>query len=465
LVDVEALLTSALDDEPPAVLGKGRTIRAGFSAELDDHQMRARAAREWIANLERSERERTGIKSIKVGYNKVFGYYIEVSTAALATAERDRGTVLPAEYIAKQSISNATRYFTPELKEYETVVLTAEETLRQLEQTIYKRIVGQVATAAERLMDAAKAIAYLDVVACLAEVAVRNRYVEPELTNDDCIEIRAGRHPTLETLVPKGEYVPNDTHLDADRRIVILTGPNMAGKSSWLRQVALIVLLAQIGSYVPADRARIGLVDRIFTRIGAQDDLAGGQSTFMVEMVETAYILNHATRRSLVVLDEIGRGTSTYDGLAIAQSIVEFLHNTPDLNCKTLFATHYHELTALADVLPRVHCARMDVLEEGNRIVFLHRVVDGAADRSYGIHVAQLAGIPDAVVARARTVLDGLEHERRGGNGRLAENPVQLTFVNGNGELDTARRNLEVEALTPLEAITRLFELKKMAKP
>jgi DNA mismatch repair protein MutS len=465
LADVEALLTSALDDEPPAVLGKGRTIRAGFSAELDDHQVRARAAREWIANLERSERERTGIKSIKVGYNKVFGYYIEVSTAALATAERDRGTVLPAEYIAKQSISNATRYFTPELKEYETVVLTAEETLRQLEQTIYKRIVGQVATAAERLMDAAKAIAYLDVVACLAEVAVRNRYVEPELTNDDCIEIRAGRHPTLETLVPKGEYVPNDTHLDADRRIVILTGPNMAGKSSWLRQVALIVLLAQIGSYVPADRARIGLVDRIFTRIGAQDDLAGGQSTFMVEMVETAYILNHATRRSLVVLDEIGRGTSTYDGLAIAQSIVEFLHNTPDLNCKTLFATHYHELTALADVLPRVHCARMDVLEEGNRIVFLHRVVDGAADRSYGIHVAQLAGIPDAVVARARTVLDGLEHERRGGNGRLAENPVQLTFVNGNGELDTALRNLEVEALTPLEAITRLFELKKMAKP
>jgi len=462
LQDLADLLTTAVEDEPPAVLGRGSTVRSGFSDELDDYQRRAREARAWIANLERNERERTGIKSLKVGYNKVFGYYIEVTTAALATAERERGQTIPAEYIAKQSISNATRYFTPELKEFETVVLTAEETLRNLEASIYKRIVEQVASAAARLLEAARVVAYMDVVATLAEVAVRNRYVEPELANDEYLHIVAGRHPTLETLIPRGEFVPNDIHLDNERRILIVTGPNMAGKSSWLRQVALIVHMAQIGSFVPADSARIGLVDRIFTRIGAQDDLASGQSTFMVEMLETAYILNHATPRSLVVLDEIGRGTSTYDGMAIAQSIVEYLHNNPNLRCKTLFATHYHELTRLEQILPLVHCVRMDVLEEEGRIVFLHRVVDGATDRSYGIHVADLAGIPAAVIDRAKSVLQDLETGRSLSTNAPQEMELQLTFLNEPSAVDTAVRSLDVSNMTPLEAITRLFELKQL---
>ena len=460
LSDVEGLLRTAVVDEPPAVLGRGQTIRSGFSAELDEHQRRAREAREWIAGLERAERERTGIKSLKVGYNKVFGYYIEITTAALATAERERGEVLPAEYIPKQSLTNATRYFTPRLKEYETVVLTAEDTLQQFESDIYRRVVAQVAAAAARLLEAAQAVAYLDVVAALAEVAVQRHYVEPELTHDDIIEITAGRHPTLEAVVPRGEYVPNDALLTQEHRIVILTGPNMAGKSSWLRQVALIVLLAQIGSFVPAEKARIGLVDRIFTRIGAQDDIAGGQSTFMVEMVETAAILNHATNRSLVVLDEIGRGTSTYDGLAIAQSIVEYIHNTPDLRAKTLFATHYHELTRLEDVLPHVTCSRMDVLEEGDRIVFLHRVVPGGADRSYGIHVADLAGIPRAVVSRAQTLLAELEAAGDNRPRKTREPAAQLRFIEEPNPALERLGAIDVDQLTPIEAITRLHELK-----
>ncbi len=463
LTDVAELLATAIEDDPPAILGRGPTIRSGFSDELDDHHRRAREAREWIANLERTERDRTGIKSLKVGYNKVFGYYIEITTAALATAERDRGDVLPAEYIAKQSISNATRYFTPQLKEFETIVLTAEETLRSLEASIYKRIVTQVAASADRLLTAASAIAYLDVVATLAEVAVRNRYVQPELTNDGDLTIIAGRHPTLENLVPRGEYVPNDAILNDEQRIIILTGPNMAGKSSWLRQVALIVLMAQIGSFVPADSARIGLVDRIFTRIGAQDDLASGQSTFMVEMLETANILNHATPRSLVVLDEIGRGTSTYDGLAIAQSIIEYIHNLPELRCKTLFATHYHELTRLESILPLVHCARMDVLEDEGRIVFLHRIVDGSADRSYGIHVAELAGIPPAVVNRARTVLQQLETTSQPRQAPPAAGEIQLTFLEAPSVVESTLAQIDVNLLTPMEAINTLHELKEQS--
>jgi DNA mismatch repair protein MutS len=462
LSDVETLIRSAITDDPPAVLGRGSTIRSGFSAELDEHQHRSREARAWIAGLERTERERTGIKSLKVGYNKVFGYYIEITTAALATAERERGEVLPSDYIAKQSLTNATRYFTPQLKEYETIVLTAEDLLHQLESDIYRRLIGQIAAASGRLLDAAQVVGYLDVVTSLADVAVQRNYVEPELTHDDIIEITAGRHPTLETVVPSGEYVPNDANLTDEQRIIVLTGPNMAGKSSWLRQVALIVLLAQIGSFVPADKARIGLVDRIFTRIGAQDDIAGGQSTFMVEMVETATILNHATSRSLVVLDEIGRGTSTYDGLAIAQAIVEFIHNTPSLRCKTLFATHYHELTQLEHVLPHVRCSRMDVLDEGERIVFLHRVVPGGADRSYGIHVADLAGIPKAVVNRARSLL--AEFESSGKSPNMAGEPaMQLRFIEEPHPALERLSAINVDQLTPIEAITRLYELQRLA--
>ncbi len=476
---VRNLLDTAIAEELPAVLGKGNTFNPGFAAELDEHRRRANEAREWIANLERAERERTAIRTLKVGYNKVFGYYLEITAAALASAERDRATAgngepaLPVEYIPKQTLANATRYFTPQLKEYETIVLTAQETLAAIEQDLFARVLREVARQAATLLDAASTIATLDVLATLADVASARRYVRPQLDDSGVIDIDSGRHPTLEALLGAGEFVPNDARLDSDgQQIIILTGPNMAGKSSWLRQVALIVLMAQIGSFVPAKSARIGLVDRIFTRIGAQDDIATGQSTFMVEMLETANILHHATHRSLVVLDEIGRGTSTYDGLAIARAIVEHLHNAPRLGCKTLFATHYHELTELEKVLPRVKAFRMDVLEEGDQVIFLRQVVAGGADRSYGIHVAQLAGIPPAIVRRAREILLDLET----GNGDTEQRRSQMRAPRSNGpanfqltlfgepnHLVEELKSLDVESLSPLEAITKLFELKRVA--
>lgn len=483
VADVAAMLDHAITDEPPAVLGRGESIRPGFSPELDGHRVRAREAREWIAGLERTERERTGIRTLKTGYNKVFGYYLEITTAALATAERDRaqagrpGSALPDEYIPKQTLANATRYFTPQLKEYETVVLTAEETLAGIEADAFRRVVAEVAGTANRLLTLARTLAQLDVLSTLAEVAIERNYVRPTLNDSTRIEIERGRHPTIEALLGPGEFVPNGALLDAGSdQIIILTGPNMAGKSSWLRQVALIVLMAQIGSFVPADRASIGLVDRIFTRIGAQDDIASGQSTFMIEMLETANILNHATPRSLVVLDEIGRGTSTYDGLAIARAVVEYIHNAPRLGCKTLFATHYHELTELAEILPRVRTYRMDVLEEGDRVVFLRQVVPGSADRSYGIHVAELAGIPKAIVRRATEVLLELEanatgfgerEQRRAAVRRAAPEPatsVQLTMFGEEHPALTELKALDVESLTPIEALTKLFELQKKAE-
>ena len=478
--EVARVLVQALVDDPPAVLGKSPVFRPGYASELDGHRARAKEAREWIANLERAERDRTGIRTLKVGYNKVFGYYLEVTAASLASAERDRAvngsrvSALPEDYIPKQTLANATRYFTPQLKEYETIVLSAEDVLNELEADAYRKILRHLAGSSERLLRAASAIAHIDVTASLAEVAIDRAYVRPELLDGEAIEIAGGRHPVLETTLPAGEYVPNDARLDTGSdQIVILTGPNMAGKSSWLRQVALITLMAQVGSFVPADRARIGIVDRIFTRIGAQDDIATGQSTFMVEMLETANILHHATRRSLVVLDEIGRGTSTYDGLAIARAIVEYLHNAPNLGCKTLFATHYHELTQLAEVLPRVTCYRMDVLEDGDRVVFLRKVVAGNADKSYGIHVARLAGIPKGITRRAQEILADLERDHPGQQNRdrrreamRAPAPgdlpqLQLTFFDAPNPAVERLKSLEVESLTPLDAIRLLFELKR----
>jgi DNA mismatch repair protein MutS len=481
--DVARLLDNAIVEEPAGAIGKGAVIRSGFAPELDGHRARAKEARDWIAGLERSERERTGIKTLKVGYNKVFGYYLEITTAALASAEREQRStcnagleVLPAEYVPKQSLANATRYFTPQLKEYETLVLNAEDVLVNLETDVFRRVISEVAGASDRLLSVAASVGLADVLAALAEVAVEQSYARPVLTEGDLLDIVGGRHPVLEKVLDAGAYVPNDAYLNCEiDQIVILTGPNMAGKSSWLRQVALIVLMAQIGSFVPAQRATIGLVDRIFTRIGAQDDIATGQSTFMVEMLETANILNNASRRSLVVLDEIGRGTSTYDGLAIARAIVEYLHNAPRLGCKTLFATHYHELTELAQILPRVRTFRMDVLEEGDRVVFLRHVVPGAADRSYGIHVAELAGMPKAIVRRAAEVLSELETMARGTDERRRRvsaltNPgyeapaqVQLTMFGAPNPVIENLRELDVESLTPLEALTRLYELKRLA--
>ena len=434
----------------------------------------------WIAGLERQERQRTGIRTLKVGYNRVFGYYIEISATALAAAEKERATaaespaVLPAEYQVRQSLANATRYVTAQLKEAESRVLGAQEILAHLEADLLQRIVAEVAAHVEALREAAAAIAYIDVITTLADVAAARGFSRPVVDDSLTIDITGGRHPTLETLLPAGEFVPNDAVLDdGERRITILTGPNMAGKSSWLRQTALIVLMAQIGSFVPATAARIGLVDRIFTRIGAHDDISSGQSTFMVEMLELANILHHATPRSLVLLDEIGRGTSTWDGLAIARAVVEYLHNSSRLGCRTLFATHFHELTALADHLPGVFCARMDVLEEGDRVVFLHRVVPGGADRSYGVHVAELAGVPRALTRRAREILTDLEQRaategvkgRRRAMSSPAPDPatMQLTLFAPPSPVVTAIRELDVESLSPLEALTKLFELKRLA--
>jgi len=480
--ELAANLREALTDEPPASLGKGAVFRPGFASELDSYRLRATEAREWIANLERSERERSGIRSLKVGYNRVFGYYLEITTGALASAERDRlgngqaGSPLPDDYIPKQTLANATRYFTPQLKEYETLVLTAEETLGSLEADAFARLVKHVAERGGELLRTARGVAEIDVWSALAEVAVDLGYVRPELTHSGRIDIESGRHPVLEVALPTGEYVPNDAHLSTDSdQILILTGPNMAGKSSWLRQVALTTLMAQIGSFVPATRASIGIVDRIFTRIGAQDDIATGQSTFMVEMLETANILNHATPRSLIVLDEIGRGTSTYDGMAIARAIVEYIHNSEGLGCKTLFATHYHELTELAEILPRVRTYRMDVLEEGDRVIFLRQVVPGGADRSYGIHVARLAGIPDGITRRAEQILRELEsspartldgdHRRSTMRAASPDSPasLQLTFFEQPHEAMLRLDELDIEAMSPLDAITALFELKRMA--
>jgi DNA mismatch repair protein MutS len=393
------------------------------------------------------------VKSLKVGYNKVFGYYLEVSNAA-------KGAV-PPEYIRKQTLMGAERYITPQLKEYESLILNSESQTEEQEAGLYRQVVAQVAASAGPLGACAGALAELDCLLGLAEASARNRYVRPELTEGGELVIRGGRHPVVEAR-GGGGFVPNDACLDSEsQQILLLTGPNMAGKSTYLRQVALIALMAQIGCFVPAESARVGVVDRIFTRVGAQDDIASGQSTFMVEMTETAYILGHCTPRSLVVLDEIGRGTSTYDGLAIAQAVVEYLHNHPRASAKTLFATHYHELNALADVLPRIRNYRMDVLEEGDEVVFLRKVVPGGADRSYGIHVARLAGVPRAVVRRAQELLRGLE----GGDARapVGEQSPQLTFLNPDDGLLRELAGLEVEGLTPVEALTHLYALQKKA--
>lgn len=455
------LIERAINVEPSGSVGYGNVILDGFSPELDELKLASRDARSFIAGLEQRERDRTGIRNLRVGYNQVFGYYLEVSKA-------NQGQV-PEDYIRRQTLANGERYIVPELKEYESLVLNARERIEELEKSLYRQVCAQIALHADAITRLAGGIATVDVVASLAEVAVRHRYVRPAINQGSCIDIRNGRHPVVERHLGTGSFVPNDVYLaNDDVRVVVLTGPNMAGKSTYIRQAAIIVLMAQIGSFVPADEATIGLVDRIFTRVGLQDDLATGQSTFMVEMVETAAILNQATPRSLVILDEIGRGTSTYDGLSIARSVIEHLHNNPRLGCKSLFATHYHELTELARTLPGVRNFSVAVTEEEGRVVFLHRIVPGGADRSYGVHVAQLAGLPQTVVSRAWEVLEDLE---KGGIGRgsatrkrPAEPAVQMPLFQPEQPLRDAVLNLDVANLTPLEAINKLYELQEAAR-
>jgi DNA mismatch repair protein MutS len=462
--DALDLIRRAIVEEAPPNLNKMGVIRPGFSAELDGVMTSSAHAREWVAKLEPRERARTGINSLKVGFNKVFGYYIEVTQA--------NARLVPDDYIRKQTLTNAERYITPELKEYETLILNAEDRILQIERRLFTEVCQRVATAAKALLQTAAVLARLDVAAALAEVAALSDYVRPVLRDENAMHIENGRHPVVEQTLsdhaaPGARFVPNDARFPPNERIQIITGPNMSGKSTYLRQVALITLMAQIGSYVPAGQAEIGLVDRIFTRIGAHDELHAGRSTFMVEMVETAGILHHATHRSLLILDEIGRGTSTYDGLSLAWAIVEYLHNHPRLKPRTLFATHYHELTGLADFLPLVANYNVDVAEEGDQVTFLHKIVPGGADRSYGIHVAQLAGLPRDVINRAREILRDLEKHAP----TAAVEPSRLTsgqqmaLFPESSPLLQELQELDVNLLTPLQALNKLYEWQRRYAP
>jgi DNA mismatch repair protein MutS len=452
LVDV---LSRALVDDPPAAFRGGGVIRPGYDPDLDAILDASKGAREWIANLESVERRRSGIKSLKVGFNKVFGYYIEVSHANTAR--------LPDDYVRKQTLSGAERYVTPELKEKEAVVLTAQERITARELELLQELGAKVGEAAPAVRETAQAIGMIDALLSLAVAAAERDWRRPKVNAGFRLSITGGRHPLVEVGLPPGVFVSNDLELDPDEaQIVILTGPNMAGKSTYLRQAAVIVLLAQCGSFVPAERAVVGLADRVFTRVGAHDDISAGMSTFMVEMTETAYILNHATRSSLVILDEVGRGTSTYDGVSIAQAVVEYLHDSPKLGCRTLFATHYHELTALAERLPRVRNERVEVLEEGDSVRFLHRVVPGGADRSYGIHVAAVAGLPAGVIGRARQILGDLERQRPLEPPELQLGlPIELTPDPVRKELE----EIDPSALSPLEALQKLYQLRAKLTP
>ena len=453
--EVVDLISRAIVDQPD----EGGVVRGGFSEELDNLRQASKNAKQYLADLERKERERTGIKSLKVGFNKVFGYYIEVSKPNLPQ--------VPQDYIRKQTLVGGERFFTPELKEYESLILNAEDRIAELEGQIFRQVCNQVGAGSERISASSLALANIDVFSSLAEVAVRYSYVRPKLTTDSEIVISEGRHPVVERSLLEGSFVPNDVYLsNGDAQLIVLTGPNMSGKSTYLRQVALIVLLAQVGSFVPAASATIGLVDRIFTRIGAREDLPAGQSTFMVEMVETANILNNATPRSLIILDEIGRGTSTYDGLSIARAVAEYIHSYPRLGAKTLFATHYHELVGLAAFLPRVKNFNVAVSEEGGEVTFLYKIVPGGVDKSYGIHVAKLAGLPKSVVHRAREVLEELEGDSRTAapQKRRKEIAQQLPLLGQKSPLFEELEKLDIDSLTPLEAITKLYELQKKAR-
>ncbi len=459
-------IRAAIVDDPPLSITDGGLIRKGYSEELDRLRQIAYSGKDWILKLQESEREKTGIPSLKVSYNKVFGYYIEVTKPNLSR--------VPDHYIRKQTLVNAERFITPELKEYEEQVLGAEEKIVALEYELFVQLRERISRHARAVQTNAERIARLDCLVNFARLAVDRGYTRPELDDGDAIHIIEGRHPVIERLLPFGEkFIPNDTHIsNSEAQIQIITGPNMAGKSTYLRQVALIVLMAQMGCFVPAKQARIGVVDKIFTRVGASDNLAGGESTFLVEMNETANILNNATPRSLILLDEIGRGTSTFDGLAIAWAVVEYLHENPQVAAKTMFATHYHELTELEMIFPRVKNYNIAVKEWGDQIVFLRKIVEGGCDHSYGIQVAKLAGLPGHVIHRAKEILTNLEQNALTANhepkisvkadSRSVHRVQQLDFFSQeNHRIVDEIRKLDLENLTPLQAFQKLVELKQ----
>ncbi len=464
-IDIIEQIEAAIVDEPPLTANDGGVIRSGYSSELDQIKDAASGGQRWIAEMEQRERRRTGITNLKVSYTKIFGYFIEITKSNLNR--------VPDDYIRRQTLTNGERYVTPELKEQEALILNAQERISKLEGELFAQLRARIAQEdSDHILSTSHALAEVDVYLSLAEVAAKHNYCRPTLDEGDTIHIIGGRHPVIEQAQTNVPFIPNDVELsNSQAQLLIITGPNMAGKSTYLRQVALIALMAQIGSYVPADSANIGLVDRIFTRIGAQDDLATGQSTFMVEMVETANILHHATPRSLIILDEIGRGTSTYDGLAIARSVVEYLHNNKRCGARTLFATHYHELVEIARTLPRIKCMNVAVTEEEGRVVFLHKIIPGGADKSYGVHVAQLAGIPKPVIHRAEEILAELERKgetqgRRKAMREMEIPPVmQMTlFTSGPHPLVDDLKHLAIDELTPIEAISKLYELQKRAR-
>ncbi|HWW61801.1 MAG TPA: DNA mismatch repair protein MutS [Thermoanaerobaculia bacterium] len=457
--DVTRLIASSLDPNPPMNIRDGGAILAGVDAELDELRSIARDSKSVLMEIETREKERTGIGSLKIRFNSVFGYYLEVSKTNLAK--------VPADYIRKQTLANAERYITPDLKVLEEKIIGAEEKAIAIELRLYDELLGRIAQRSGAILATARAVGEVDSIASLATIAVRNRYVRATLGDDAEICIEDGRHPVIEQLAAE-RFIPNHTDIVRDRNgIQVITGPNMGGKSTYLRQVALIVLLNQIGSFVPAAKARLGIFDRIFTRVGASDQLARGESTFMVEMHETANILNNATDRSLIILDEVGRGTATFDGLSLAWAIIEFLHDNPARSGITLFATHYHEVTDLAKTKPRVANYNVAVKEWNEQIIFLRKVIEGAADKSYGIQVAKLAGIPRSVIERAREILTTLErHERdlveetRRRGPKPPANQLAL-FSTREHDIAEALRAIDVDALTPLEALNRLYELKQ----
>ena len=467
LKELENLITKiecAIVDSPPLSITDGGVIKNGFSPELDELRDISLNGKDWIANLQKTEREKTGISSLKVNFNKVFGYYIEISNA-----NKDK---IPSDYIRKQTLVNHERFITPELKSYEDKILNAEEKTYDLESQLFNEIRLTISDEAEAIQQNARLIAMIDCFVSLAECAVQYNYCKPDIDDGEGIEIVAGRHPVVERILPPGEkYTPNNCSLNNSKdQMIILTGPNMAGKSVYLRQIGLIVLLAQIGSFVPATSARIGIVDRIFTRVGASDNITAGESTFLVEMQEAANIINNATSRSLIILDEIGRGTSTFDGISIAWAITEYLHENPVIAAKTLFATHYHELNEMAEIFPRIRNYKVEVREYDDKVIFLHRVSPGRADHSYGIQVAQMAGLPIFITNRAKEILQNLESkeltpyeikkEKLKKMKNETDNQISL-FEIKDDKLRNEISEIEINNLTPMEALNKLSDLKK----
>ncbi len=475
LSDIYELINSSIEDEPPITIKEGGIIKEGFNEEVDRLKKAKTEGKDWLMELEAKEREATGIKNLRIKYNRVFGYYLEVT--------KSYQDLVPKDWTRKQTLANAERYTTDKLKELEDIILGAEDKLFSLEYDLFCQIRDKIASEVKRIQKTAKAIAKLDVFASLALVAEQNNYVCPEMNTEGLIDIKNGRHPVVEKTISNDMFVANDTLLDnKSNRISIITGPNMAGKSTYMRQTALIVLMSQIGSFVPADSAKIGIVDRIFTRVGASDDLAGGQSTFMVEMTEVANILRNATRNSLLILDEIGRGTSTFDGLAIAWAVVEHISNTSILGAKTLFATHYHELTELEGKIDGVNNYCIAVKEQGDDIIFLRKIVKGGADKSYGIQVAKLAGVPASVLKRANDIVNELIGNDLALKARTVPTEVEqprcdtlydnisleqqfsLFSMYGNDDIITEIRDMDITNLTPIDAINKLYQLQKKIK-